>query len=93
MKICRASPLISHLFFADDALFFIRATLKNCKVLDEILKNYCLASGQVVNLSKSSIFFSANTPRYLQRLMSELLGMCFVENPGVYLGLPTIWGR
>lgn len=89
----RGSPILSHLFFADDALFFLKGTLLNCQQLSLIFKEYCIASGQLINIDKSSIYFSPNTPRQMSLLMCELL--CFTEvlNPRIYLGLPTIWGK
>lgn len=86
-------PVISHLFFADDALYFLKATLPNCWILKLILNEFCLASGQFINQEKFSIFFSPNTPLQMQYLMSELLGITHVDHPGSYLGLPTIWGK
>ncbi|KAM5583543.1 hypothetical protein ABKV19_003435 [Rosa sericea] len=93
IKLSRNCPILSHLFFADDALFFMKATLLNCWNLGRIFKEYCVASGQMINNEKSSIFFSPNTPLQMARLMSELLNFTEVENPGKYLGLPTVWGK
>ncbi|KAM1428983.1 hypothetical protein ACFX2I_045229 [Malus domestica] len=55
-------PTISHIFFADDTLIFLKADKANCNNLSRLLATYCLASGQAVNLQKSCVFFSANTP-------------------------------
>lgn len=93
VKLCRGCPTLSHIFFADDSLFFIRASLQNCLVLDKILSDYCIASGQQVNHDKSSIFFSPNTPESIFLPICSLLKIPQVDNPGKYLGLPTIWGR
>lgn len=38
--------IISHLLFADDSLFFLKASVKNCRNMMEIVNSYCLASGQ-----------------------------------------------
>lgn len=43
-------PCISHLLFADDTFIFL-----------QLLNAYYAASGQKVNLQKSSVYFSANT--------------------------------
>ena len=42
-------------FFADDALLYMRASHRGCINLANILELYCSASGQVINLDKSSI--------------------------------------
>ncbi|KAK9938568.1 hypothetical protein M0R45_015297 [Rubus argutus] len=93
IRLSRSCPVIYHLFFADDALYFLKATLPNCWVLKLILNEFCLASGQLINHEKSSIYFSPNTPLQMQYLMCELLGITLVDHPGSYLGLPTIWGK
>ncbi|XP_062014406.1 uncharacterized protein LOC133730919 [Rosa rugosa] len=86
-------PLVSHLFFADDSIFFLKATPYNCEVLLDTLNSYCSASGQSVNHQKSSLFFSPNTSPDVVLHISSILGMGAVLDPGRYLGLPTIWGR
>lgn len=86
-------PLLSHLLFADDSLFFLKASVPNCQAMVDIINSYCTASGQRVNFSKSSLFFSSNTHVDLQMQLSEVLGVPGCDNPGKYLGLPTMWGR
>nr|AFP55574.1 non-ltr retroelement reverse transcriptase [Rosa rugosa] len=84
---------VSHLFFADDSLFFLRATLQNCETLSDLLHTYCIASGQLINVEKSSIFFSPNTPPEIAHLLSSIMQIPVVSDPGTYLGLPTFWHR
>lgn len=57
MQITRDFPIISHLFFADDSLFFCRATENNCHNIAAIFARYEEVSGQKINYSKSSIIF------------------------------------
>ncbi|KAM0993701.1 hypothetical protein ACFX2G_009424 [Malus domestica] len=52
-----------------------------------------MASGQKVNLYKSSVFFSANIPGGLSAELSQVLGMPTVDDPGTYLGSPSLWSR
>ncbi|CAL2227339.1 unnamed protein product [Prunus armeniaca] len=52
MKFGRGGPALSHLFFADDSLMFLKATENNCQVIVRILDSYCTASGQLVNFEK-----------------------------------------
>ncbi|KAL6191212.1 hypothetical protein ACLB2K_037603 [Fragaria x ananassa] len=85
--------LVSHLLFADDSLFFLKVSQDNCLHLSDIIHTYCTASGQRINTEKSSLFFSPNTPPHLIDLISLILNMKVVDDPGRYLGLPTIWGR
>ena len=93
IKLSPTCPGLSHLFFADDSLFFLKATLPNCLTLNRIIVEYCAASGQVINRDKSSLYFSTNTPQSTRVLIGNLLDVPATDDPGIYLGLPTIWGR
>lgn len=85
-------PMISHLFFADDSLLFLKATQQNCTIMRDTLNMYCKASGQAINFEKSNNFFSPNTPTSLRLMLSDSLGIKAIDNPGKYLGMPTVWG-
>nr|XP_028964583.1 uncharacterized protein LOC114827108 [Malus domestica] len=93
VRIGVSGPIISHLFFADDTLLFLRAGDNYCRNLLSIIDRYCEASGQKVNLQKSSIYFGANVPKGVAANLGGILGVSVVDNPGTYLGVPTIWGR
>ncbi|CAL9019873.1 unnamed protein product [Prunus brigantina] len=58
-----------------------------------LLDGYCRASCQQINFGKSSLFFSPNTPASIRTELRAILGMTMVDDPGKYLGLPTMWGR
>lgn len=58
----RHGPSISHLLFADDSIFFVRSNRGSVEALRSTLISYCNASGQKINLQKSSIFFGKNCP-------------------------------
>ena len=47
----------------------------------------------MMNLEKSNIFFSANTPISVKEGISNWLGVKYSNQIGRYLGLPVIWGR
>ncbi|BBH03133.1 Ribonuclease H-like superfamily protein [Prunus dulcis] len=93
LKFGRSGPTLSHLLFADDALFFIRGNTQNCRHMRLLLDGYCRAFGQQINFGKSSLFFSPNTPASISTQLGAILGMTMVDDPGKYLGLPTMWGR
>ena len=57
----RGGPKLTHLFFADDSLFFCQATMANCDSISQILQQYEEVSRQQLNRSKTSIFFTRNT--------------------------------
>ncbi|KAM1672854.1 hypothetical protein ACFXTN_037707 [Malus domestica] len=88
-----AGPCISHILFADDTLIFIKAEEENCRNLIQLIDNFCAASGQHVNKSKSSVCFGSNVPEEVSRHLSTILGFEWVGDPGMYLGVPAIWGR
>ena len=54
-------PKISHLVVADDSLLFCQAFEKETQEVLEILKLYAEASGQFINMEKSSVYFNSNT--------------------------------
>ena len=93
ISICRGSPRINHLFFADDSLLFCKANGTECNKLKEILRTYEDASGQKINTEKSSIFFSPNTSQELKDEIINILGPMTDSRYTKYLGLPSIIGR
>nr|GEW05960.1 RNA-directed DNA polymerase, eukaryota [Tanacetum cinerariifolium] len=93
IKVCKNAPIISHLFFADDSLFFARATPQECQLLKNFIDKYCKASGQVVNYDKSEITFSPNVTHDTRMRVMNILGVREVTYQTKYLGLPTIVGR
>ena len=92
ISICRGSPRINHLFFADDSLLFCNANGTECNKLKEILKTYESASRQKINTEKSSIFFSPNTSQELKDEILSILGPMNDSCHTNYLGLPSIIG-
>ncbi|XP_027166343.1 uncharacterized protein LOC113766338 [Coffea eugenioides] len=93
VKICRDSPVISHLFFADDSLLCCKATKREALKVKSILTKYGNASGQVVNFEKSTLFFSKNTKERIKQAISEGLDNMKEAVNGTYLGLPMAIGR
>ena len=58
LRIARNSPKINHLLFANDTMFFTNSDSHSCSSLVDILQKYESASGQMINVLKSSISFS-----------------------------------
>ena len=92
IKLSRSCPTLSHLLFADDSLFFSKATKKDSWALIQVLQSYCYASGQQINLNKSGLIFSSNTPVNLQNVISSITRIPILKEMGNYLGLPSHWG-
>ncbi|KAL9665283.1 hypothetical protein QQ045_020698 [Rhodiola kirilowii] len=62
IKITRRAPTISHLLFADDSLLYFKITQNSVQLMRQLLNEYEVVSGQVVNFAKSEIMTS-----YLER--------------------------
>lgn len=63
VKIGHHCPRINHLLFADDTMFFTKATTECKNFLVSVLKEYENASKQLINTTKSSVSFSSKTPQ------------------------------
>lgn len=66
---------ILHLFFADDFVLFGNASVEEAQGVMEVLQAYAKGSGQVVNLSKSSVFFGLKTKLRTRKKIVETLGI------------------
>lgn len=56
IAIAKGTPKVSHLLFADDGFLFFKAISSEAYHFKTILELYANASGQVINLEKSSVF-------------------------------------
>lgn len=93
LSISEQSPTISHLFFADDSLVFIRANYVECFILSNLLRKYEEASSQCINFEKSIVCFSFNISCERGAYLQSILNVRMVDNLGLYLGLPSIFSR
>lgn len=89
IRVCRGAPSVSHLFFADDTLIFARADGAKTATIKGILNSYGLASGQLINYSKSAMFFSTNTPHQIRDNLCHVMEVRRDATLGNYLGLPA----
>lgn len=49
--------VISHIFFVDNMLLFLKINKKNCTNIVQLLREYYSVYGQEVNFQKSNVFF------------------------------------
>lgn len=93
VSIARGAPIVSNLFFADDCFIFCHALLAEAAVVTNIINSFAIASGQTVNLSKSTVSFSMNVSGDIRNAVCGVLGMREGSMSGSYLGLPSLIGR
>lgn len=87
MRVARANPPVSHLLFADDNIFFCKAEPKECKEVREILRIYGRASGQCINLEKSSVLFGKMVPTIQKDTIKNAIAISSEGGMGSYLGI------
>ncbi|KAL9668408.1 hypothetical protein QQ045_002789 [Rhodiola kirilowii] len=93
IQIYRKAPTITHLLFADDSIFFVKADRDEVSSLKDVFSQYEGVSGQRINFEKSEVCFSHNTPADVRREISNLLRMPQVHCHSKYLGLPLVVGQ
>ncbi|CAM8902040.1 unnamed protein product [Rhodiola kirilowii] len=93
VRISRDAPVISHLFFADDSIFFIKARSGEAQSLKRILVQYEEATRQKINFQKSEISFSHNCPEVVRSEILQIFDMKQVDCHSKYLGLPLVMGQ
>lgn len=62
IKLNRFCLTLSHLLFADDLIIFLEGKILERQNVAAVLNQYCVASGQAINLNKSGMFFSRDSP-------------------------------
>lgn len=93
MKICQGAPVISHLFFADASVLLLKTKQEEAAALRGILDLYENCSGQCINLEKSAIMFSPNTPDAARSMVKNSLQIQSENWNEKYLGLPVYAGK
>ena len=89
IRVAPSAPPVSHLLFADDSLLFVKASSYGANQLSSLMESYCNASGQRINLSKSSVFFSKGCPSLLKTELKNALNITNESLLDRYLGMPT----
>jgi len=90
IRVGRNCPLISHLMFADDLLFFTEATKEKMGVVLNTLDEFFRLSGQQVSHDKTSIMFSRNVPLEVKVELVALSRFNEAPSLGKYLGVPLV---
>nr|GFA68048.1 RNA-directed DNA polymerase, eukaryota [Tanacetum cinerariifolium] len=82
----QGSMAISHLFYADDAVFIGEWSDSNLDNTVKILKCFFLASGLKINIQKSQVL-GVRVPRNIVNQAASLIGCAVMQNPFWYLGV------
>ncbi|KAF7844993.1 ribonuclease H [Senna tora] len=93
IKMGKNNITITHLMFADDLLLFGEATSEQATYIKDCLDRFCLITGQRINASKSSIYFSKNTKDEVANDILTLKGFKRSQEIGRYLGANITSGR
>jgi hypothetical protein len=80
-------PTPLHSQFVDDTLLMNTPTVREATKLNSILSDFLDASGMLLNLDKSKLYFF-NTPALVQAHLSRLLGIARRSLHSTYLGIP-----
>jgi hypothetical protein len=86
-------PHLSHICFADDLVLIAEASTNQAMMIKTLMDNFCHASSQKINLSKSKVFFSNNLQVALANDISNILGVDETQDLGKYLGVPMLHQR
>lgn len=92
-KIAKNAHAVSHMLFDDDSYLYCKANGEGARSVMKVLQYFQDASGQQVNLDKSSIFFSPNTDANIRREICSIMRINEAGDESTYLGLPSTLGR
>ncbi|XP_051211644.2 uncharacterized protein [Lolium perenne] len=89
VKVAASAPAVNHLLFADDSLLFFHANNEGALEMKELLNKYCNASGQRINVDKSSVYFSKGCPGGVREGIKGILEVDRETLNEKYLGMPA----
>jgi len=87
--VAASAPMVSHLLFTDDSLLFFKANRESAETVMDVLNSYCQASGQRINMDKSSIHFAKGVSGGIREEIMETLDVHNEALSEKYLGMPT----
>ncbi|GJR31850.1 RNA-directed DNA polymerase, eukaryota [Tanacetum coccineum] len=83
-----SSVTLSHLFYADDAIFIGEWSRDNLKCIMHVLHCFSLLSGLSLNLKKSQLL-GVGIPDSTVSLAADMIGCSVLHTPFKYLGIPV----
>jgi hypothetical protein len=94
MQMTHNGTKLSHLFFVDDVLLFVKANATQARVIDdEVLKNFCAMSGLMINHAKSKFCTSSGVARSKRESIAICSNIQATDRFEKYLGFKMFYGR
>lgn len=75
ISFARRGPSISHLLCADDLILFFKEDDHSPGFIKHILDTFCDKAGLSINVQKSNLVMSPNTPRVVKSYLTHLFGV------------------
>ncbi|KAF8379325.1 hypothetical protein HHK36_028759 [Tetracentron sinense] len=75
-----------------DSIFFSKGCLDQAAVINEVLRFYGTATGQLINKRKSGLFLFPNTPHRFCRIIGRIFHCNILPRLVRYLGIPMQFG-
>jgi len=88
----KSNHIPSHCFYVDDLMVFCKGNFFCLQALKELFTRYANCSGQIINLSKSSIHVGGVSNDRLNHMVN-LIGFEIGTLPFTYLGAPIFKGK
>ncbi|XP_070012048.1 uncharacterized protein [Nicotiana sylvestris] len=87
------SPKINHLAYADDMIIFSSSDETSLMLIMQVLNAYEVASGQLVNKTKSAVYLHHLTDMEVVSKVERITGIHRNDFPIIYLGCPIFYAR
>ncbi|XP_070028603.1 uncharacterized protein [Nicotiana sylvestris] len=87
------SPKINHLAYTDDMIIFSSSDETSLMLIMQVLNAYEVASGQLVNKTKSAVYLHNLTDMEVVNKVERITGIHRNDFPIIYLGCPIFYGR
>ena len=87
MRVSHASPLVSHLLFANYSMFFCKVEPSECDEVMKALGTYGKDFVQCINFEKSSLLFGKKIPGIVKEAIKASTGIANEGGMGSYPGI------
>ncbi|XP_026383292.1 uncharacterized protein LOC113278749 [Papaver somniferum] len=93
VKEARNAPGLTHLMFGDDILVFTKEDMHNIEGIMSVLDYFSSVSEKLLNLDKSSVYFSHNIPPSYRDILARELRITEMTDTNKYLGVTLLIDR